>query len=67
MSPFTHLGAERALKEVITYRNSLDKRADKDLIIALDRVVDVVQNHLYHAYLGKHMSSSLKYPFITCI
>ncbi len=52
---------------MITYRNSLDKRADKDLIIALDRVVDVVQNHLYHAYLGKLTSSTLKYSFIARI
>ena len=44
------------MKEVVAYRNSLDVRTDKDLIIALDRVVDVVQNHLYHAYLGEYPS-----------
>ncbi|VDL59914.1 unnamed protein product [Hymenolepis diminuta] len=29
----------------------MDARNERDLVLALDRVVDVVQNHLYHAYL----------------
>uniref|UniRef100_A0A5K3EQC5 Pro-interleukin-16 n=2 Tax=Mesocestoides corti TaxID=53468 RepID=A0A5K3EQC5_MESCO len=43
--------AEQALKEVVAYRNSLDNQKNKDLVVALDRVVDVMQSHLYHAYL----------------
>nr|CDS20262.1 disks large 3 [Echinococcus granulosus] len=43
--------AERALREIIDFRDGLDKRTDKELIAALDCVVEVMQNHLYHAYL----------------
>ncbi|VDK36191.1 unnamed protein product [Taenia asiatica] len=44
-------GAERALREIIAFRDGLDKRTDGELVAALDRVVEVVQNHFYHAYL----------------
>lgn len=46
-------GAERALCEIIAYKNGLDRQRDKDLIEALDRVVEVVRTHLYHAFLGR--------------
>ncbi|KAL5109129.1 hypothetical protein TcWFU_006778 [Taenia crassiceps] len=45
------LGAEQALREIIAFRDGLDKRTDRELVAALDRVVEVVQNHFYHAYL----------------
>ncbi|VDM34282.1 unnamed protein product [Hydatigera taeniaeformis] len=45
------VSAERVLREITAFRDGLDKRTDRELIAALDRVVEVVQNHFYHAYL----------------
>ncbi|KAM3187861.1 hypothetical protein ACTXT7_001457 [Hymenolepis weldensis] len=56
---YSAFGADRALKEIIAYRDGLDARNERDLVLALDRVVDVVQNHLYHAYLAMKWHTDL--------